>query len=105
MLAATLARVAPFGERGLKLYKIVSIVEILPVAPFGERGLKFKICQHLKYAHCVAPFGERGLKYCGEPERTDRRACRSLRGAWIEITSIGTILLHPHESLPSGSVD
>ena len=61
-------------------------------SPCGERGLKCRGYQINLFPSRRSPCGERGLKYC--PRGAGRRRQKSLpvRGAWIEISQVETVV-------------
>ena len=53
---------SPYGERGLKLRRVVRVVFVRCRSPYGERGLKSVINEMTQQTNRRSPYGERGLK-------------------------------------------
>ena len=67
-----------------------STAVMIIVAPARERGLKLLQLRALLPARRVAPARERGLKSCRCGSNV-QDCCRSRKGAWIEIKSLGRV--------------
>ena len=61
------------------------VSELGDVAPARERGLKYRDYRNTPFGSIVAPARERGLKSMPK-QILEAQACRSRKGAWIEIS-------------------
>ena len=70
-------------------------------SPCGERGLKFLRVRHIGSAKSRSPCGERGLKcHFGGNAARCKGSSLPVRGAWIEMSTLGAMLKSMGMSLP-----